>query len=305
MEYSSKVDLSQLPPPDLVETLDFEAIYDGMVERFLELWATKREARPELPEITVLNLETDPLATAFQVFAYREMQIRARINDAARSNLLAFARGGDLDQLAANFGVSRLVLAPATDDTPAQMESDQRLRRRVLLAIEAYSVAGPAGAYVYHALTAVPTLRDADAVFESPGRVTVVIMNTVEDPIPTADQSSTVALALSDQKVRPLTDMVSVVAPDVIEVDIVAELTIYPGPDGALVAEQARSRLNSWLKEMAFIGRDLRRSAIFSRLHVDGVMSVHLISPTEDVVVGRRAVVKVRSVDVTIAGVDT
>ncbi|THK38652.1 baseplate assembly protein [Ensifer sp. MPMI2T] len=304
MTYSSTVDLSQLPPPSLVEVIDFESIYDAMVAEFHRLWAEKRAARPELPEINVLNLETDPLATAFQVFAYREVLIRARINDAARSNLIAFAMGADLDQLAANFNVQRLVVTPARADAPAVMESDERLRRRVLLAIEAYSTAGPADSYVYHALTADPTLRDASAISPAPGAVTVTIMASQAQPVPTQNQLNKVALALSADDVRPLTDMVSVSAPQVVEVDIVASLTIYPGPDGAIVAQQARDRLNAWLVENAYLGRDLRRSAIFSRLHTEGVLSVDLQSPAADVIVGPRQAVKVNSVTVTISGVD-
>jgi phage-related baseplate assembly protein len=305
MDYSSSVDLSQLPPPDLVETLDFEAIYDAMVTNFQELWAAKRAANPALPEINVLNLETDPLASAFQAFATREVLLRSRINHAGRSNLLAFAMGGDLDQLAANYNVSRLVVTPATDQAPAVMETDDRLRRRVQLAIEAYSVAGPAGSYVFQAMTADPSLRDATAVSPAPGRVKVTIMKSATDPAPTTEQLSKVALALSADDVRPLTDMVSVVPPQIVETSIVAGLTIYPGPDGNIVAAQAKLKLEEWIRQIAFLGRDLRRSAIFSRLHVEGVMSVDLISPPADVVIGPGQAIKINSVTVTITGVDS
>lgn len=305
MDYTSTVDLSQLPPPDLVETIDFEVIYDEMVADFLALWAEKRAANPSLPEINVLNLETDPLATAFQVFAGREVKVRARINDAGRSNMIAFATGADLDQLAANFNVSRLVITAATGTTPAVLESDSRLRRRVLLKAEAFSVAGPSGAYEFHALTAVPALRDARAVKSAPGNVTVTIMNTAENPTPSNDDLQKVALALNDDSVRPLTDVVSVVAPAIVETDIVAAITVYPGPDGQVVVQNAIAKLNAFLLENAFIGRDLRRSAIFSRLHVEGVMSVDLPTPAADIVIGLGQVVKVNNVSVTIAGVDS
>lgn len=305
MDYSSTVDLSQLPPPDLVETLDFEAIYDAMVADFTRLWNEKRAANPTLPEINVLNLETDPLATAFQVFAYRETGIRSRINHVGRSNMLAFASRADLDQLAGNFNVTRQIVTPATADAPAVYETDLRFRRRVLLAIEAYSTAGPAGAYVYHALSADPTLRDATAVTPAPGRVQVVIMASGENPMPTSDQLSKVSLALSADTVRPLTDMVSVVGPEVVETDIVAGLTVYPGPDGNIVRQQALAKLTSWLATMSYLGRDIRRSAIFSQLHVEGVMSVDLISPAADIAVGPGQVVKVGNVSINITGTDS
>jgi phage-related baseplate assembly protein len=303
--YSSTVDLSQLPAPKLVEEFNIETIYNEMVADFLARWAARRVSRPSLPEITTLNLETEPVAIALQVAAAREAKVRARINDAAKSNLIAFASGSDLDQLAANLDVQRLTVQPATTDTAAVMESDERLRRRILLKAESFSGAGPAGAYVYYALTADPTLRDASAVSLFPGNVTVTLMATAAMPTPTSTQLSTVALALSADDVRPLTDSVSVLAPQIVDTPIVAELTIYPGPDGNIVQQKALEQVNAFIVENAYLGRNLARSAIFSRLHVEGVMGVNLTSPAEDVVIDSRQAIRITSVSVTVTGVDT
>jgi len=288
-----KIDLSTLPPPALIETLSFEGILAEMkadlIERFPEIEPT-------------LQIESTVVAKVLQVAAYREIMIRGRINDAALSLLLARAGGTDLDNLAANFGVKRLVVTPATEADPAVMESDDRLRRRVLLAIEAYSVAGPAGAYEYHALTAAPEIRDVKAIRSAPGHVVVTLMASFEEPEPTTEQRQRVMLALSEKTVRPLTDVVSVSSPEVIEIDINAELMIYPGPDGSVVADRARARLEEWLGEVGYLGRDLRRSAIFSRLHVEGVQSVALTSPTEDIIGEPRRAIKVGQINITIAG---
>jgi phage-related baseplate assembly protein len=302
---SNVIDVSLLPPPALVEALSFEEIYEAMRLDFLSRWSDRRSVDPTLPEIDILNLETDPLAVALQVCAYRELLIRARINDAACSNLLAFAAGADLDQLAANFNMTRLVVTPAVGDTQAVMETDDRFRRRLLVGIDAYSTAGPAGAYVYHALSAVPSLRDATAVSLSAGRVTVTIMNSAAAPLPTQEQLTTVTLALTDDSVRPMTDMVSVLPPNVVETSIVASISLYPGPDGSVVVANAIAKLNQFIEQNAYLGRDLRRSAIFSHLHVDGVLSVELTSPEADIVVGPREIVKITETTITIAGTGT
>ncbi|MGY6705925.1 baseplate assembly protein [Roseinatronobacter sp.] len=287
------IDLSTLPQPEVIETLSFEGILAEMkadlIERFPEVEA-------------ILQLESTLVAKVLQVAAYREILIRARINDAARALLLARAVGSDLDNKAADFGVKRLVITPATEAEPAVMEADDRLRRRVLLAIEAYSVAGPAGAYIYHAMTAAPELRDASAIQGSPGHVVVTLMASFDEPEPTTEQRQRVMLALSEKTVRPLTDVVSVSPPEVIEIDINAELMIYPGPDGSVVADRARAQLEQWLGEVGYLGRDLRRSAIFSRLHVDGVQSVALTSPAEDIIGGPRRAIKAGAINITIAG---
>ena len=289
------IDLSTVPAPDIVETVSFDVVFAAMKADLVTL----------LPDIApTLAQETSIAARILRVCAYREIVLRQRVNDAARALLIATATGADLEALAANFGVARLVVTAATSTAAAVMEDDDRLRRRILLAQEAYSVAGPAGAYIFHALTAVPSLRDASAISPEPGRVTVTLMRSASDPAPTSDHLTTVALALSDTAVRPLTDMVSVVAPNIIDVAIVAALTIYPGPDGAVVAANARTSLDAFLLTNAFLGRDLRRAALFSRLHVDGVQSVALASPAADVVIGMRDAVRITSITITVAGVD-
>lgn len=289
----TQLDISLLPPPQAVEPLSFEDILADLRGELVDL----------LPEIApTLALESTVVSKLLQACAYRELRVRARFNDGVLATLLARATGADLDNRAADYGVARLTLVPATDGAPAVMESDDRFRRRVLLAIDAYSVAGPAEAYVYHALTTLPWLRDATAVSPQPGKVIVTLMASREDPEPTAEDRAKVALALSADRVRPLTDMVSVAGPNIHEVAIEAELTIYPGPDGNVVAQNARDRLAAWLDEVAFLGRDLRRSAIVSRLHVEGVQSVALISPAEDIIATPRDAVVVVATDVSIAG---
>jgi len=300
------LDLSRLPPPQVIETLDFEVIRAELVADFNARWTALRVLDPDLPDIDVGRLETDPiLAVAFQNFAYRELLLRARINAGARAVLLAYSSGADLDNVAANFAVARLVVSPANGDTPAVMESDARLRRRVQLAPDAYSCAGPADAYVFWALTAVPSLRDASAVQDAPGSVVVTIMKTLADPVPTEGQIIDVAATLNAKDVRPLTDAVSVQPPGVQSTTIVAELFLYPGPDASPVLADALARLAALVDANGYIGRDLRLSAIYAALHVAGVQRVNLISPTGDIVVGETGVVKVTSTSVTVAGRDT
>jgi phage-related baseplate assembly protein len=48
-----------------------------------------------------------------EVGAYRKLLNRARINDAAKALLLAYAEGSDLEQLAGNVSLQRLVIQAA------------------------------------------------------------------------------------------------------------------------------------------------------------------------------------------------
>ncbi|PXB95471.1 baseplate assembly protein, partial [Pseudomonas aeruginosa] len=97
------IDLSQLPEPEVIENLDFETIYQELLGDFREAMAGEWAA----------EVESDPVLKLLQLAAYRELLLRARINDAARALMLAYASGADLDQIGAGFNVQRLLIRPA------------------------------------------------------------------------------------------------------------------------------------------------------------------------------------------------
>ncbi|MFL8014154.1 baseplate assembly protein, partial [Xanthomonas vasicola] len=153
------VDLSKLQAPDLIETLAFEAIFAEALAQFRRL----------MPEFSALT-EADPVYKLLQLFAARELLLRQRANDKAQQTMQAFATGTNLDHLGAQFGVARLVLDPGQPDNgiPPSYESDVDFRRRIQLAPEGFSVAGPEGAYIYHVLSASADVMDASATSPAP-----------------------------------------------------------------------------------------------------------------------------------------
>ncbi|UGA38914.1 baseplate J/gp47 family protein [Chromobacterium haemolyticum] len=156
------IDLTQLPPPDVIEALDFfETLFQSRKARLLA--AAPPDLRAGLA--AALQLDSEPLTMLLQEFAYNELLQRQRINEAARASLLAYAAGADLDNRAADYGVQRLLLQPANPDavppTPAEWEDDAALRRRCQMALEGLSVAGSRGAYLFHTLSASADIADA------------------------------------------------------------------------------------------------------------------------------------------------
>lgn len=292
---STAIDLSRLPPPDVVELLDFETIYARRRADFLARY----------PEFTAF-VESDPAIKLLEVGAYAELVLRQRINDAARSVLIAYALGGDLDHLAAVFGVTRRVITPANPPAVpvAVMESDEDLRRRVLLAPDSYSVAGPASAYVFHALSADGDVLDASAISPRPGEVTVSILSRTGDGTAAPALIAAVRDLLAGDEVRPLTDRVTVQSAELVPFDIVAGLTLYPGPDAQLILDTATAALEQLLTTNRRLGRNISRSAIIAALHVGGVQNVNLIEPVADVFIEQTEVPSVGAIDVTIAGFD-
>ena len=292
---STAIDLSRLPPPDVVEVLDFEAILAAVRSQFLSLY----------PQFSA-NVESDPVVKLLEVFAYRELNLRARINDAARSVLLAFAENADLDNLAALFGVSRQEIQPANEATgeAAVFENDDALRRRILLAPDSFSVAGPASAYVFHALSADAQVLDASAISPNPGEVTVSVLSRIGDGSAGAELVSIVADLLEGDSVRPLTDNVTVQSAEIISFNIDAQLTLYPGPDQQLILDTANAALDQLLESNRRLGRDITQSAIIAALHVAGVQNVVLVEPPADVVIDQTQAANINARAVTVTGFD-
>jgi phage-related baseplate assembly protein len=203
--------------------------------------------------------------------------------------MLAFSTGSDLDQMAANQGVERLT-----------GESDESLRRRTQLAPEAYNTAGSEGAYIYQALTADVTIRDASAVkINENGGIKISVMNSGSDPTPTTQQILNVVNRLNRKNIKPLTDVVSVAPVNVIRIEIVANVILYPGPDAGLVMADIGTALSKVRDRISLIGRDLTRSSIISALNQEGVQSVELIKPAQNIVANSDQCVIITSATIT------
>jgi phage-related baseplate assembly protein len=279
---SSAINLSRLAPPELVQKTDFETLLAERKAKLISLYPP--EKRAELA--ATLELESEPMVVLLQESCYREMYLVQKLNDAARALLLAYAIGSDLDHLAALLGVQRLVITPADPDkgTAAVMESDADLRTRVQLAPESFSVAGPVGAYIATALSADGRVLDAAAASPTPGTVLVTILARDGDGAADEDLVSTVAAAVGAEDVRPLTDLVTVQSAEIVGYEVEATIYTFPGPDGAVVLEQARKNLDTYIQDCHRIGREVVLSGLYSALHVDGVERVVLSKPAANVV---------------------
>jgi phage-related baseplate assembly protein len=271
---SPAIDLSRLPPPQIIDQPDFETRFDAKLARLIAL----------LPEFSAL-VESDPAYKLIEADAYDEMALVQAFVEGATQNLLAYARGANLDNLAAFYGLTRQEITPANPLTgaPAVMESDADLRERTLLAPHTYSVAGPERAYVGFARNAHPDVLDASAVSPAPTEVVVSVLSRTGDGTAPPVTLAAVTAALDDD-VRPMTDLVTVQSAEIINYDIVANLYRYAGPDPQLLLDTAEASLNAYLESARRLGRDVPRSALIAALHVGGIQRVELSSPAADVV---------------------
>lgn len=239
------------------------------------------------PAFTAL-VESDPAYKVLEVAAFRELLIRQRFNEGIKAVTLAYAIDSDLDQLAARYNVERLTITPANDNTvpptPAVMESNESLRRRVQLSFEGFSTAGPTGAYIFHTLGADARVLDANAVSPLPGQVEVAVLSNVGDGTATSDLLDAVMATLSDDDVRPLTDQVLVKSAEILNYSVSAVLTLYPGPDSAVVVAAAQAALNAYAEKSHRLARDVTLSGLYAALHQEGVQDVELVSPSASII---------------------
>lgn len=301
---SSLIDLSQLPPPEIVEALDFEALLSARKAAFLE------HCPPELQAdiSTTLTLESEPIVGLLQESSYRELILRERINEAACAVMLAFSRGQDLDHLVALFNVKRFVLHPgdaqAIPPVPPTLESDSALRLRAQQAFEGRSVAGPRNAYIYHALSADARVADISAESPAPAEVVVSVLARAGDGSAPADLLARVTAALNDENIRPLGDRVTVQGAQIMPYSVDAQLYLYPGPEAEPIYAAALAKLNTYTAAQRRLGRDIRRSALFAALHVEGVQRVELLQPVADMVLSKHQASYCEAVQLNIGGTD-
>lgn len=296
MSSFTAVDLSMLPPPQVVEPLDYETIFARKLARLIELD----------PTFTALT-EADPAFKILQVSAYDELLLRQRVNEAARAVMIAYAVDADLDQLAANFNIERLIITEgdtqAVPPVPPVYESDTALRRRVQLSFEAFTTAGSQGSYIFAALSASGLVRDANAISPGPGLVSVYVLSQEGNGTASEQLLEVVTGAVNAKSVRPMTDQVSMLSASVTEYQTQAVLTVYPGPDAELVRQAALAKAQEYAAAMHAMGYDVTQSGLHAALHQPGVQSVNLISPASlPLVMGDGEAAYCTAFNITLAG---
>ncbi|MCJ7454042.1 MAG: baseplate J/gp47 family protein [Wolbachia endosymbiont of Homalodisca vitripennis] len=241
--------------PNIVEKLSFEEIFSRMKEELIN-----RDA-----SFTAL-VESDPAMKVLEVAAWRELLLRQRINEAVKSNLLKFATGEDLDNLAEFYGVER-----------EKEEEDERFRKRIKAKIKGWSTGGN---YRYHALSADSRVKDALVESPIPGKVQISILSTTTGMV-SEELLEIVKKQVTRDDIRVLTDTVTVIGCNITEIDIHSRMSISP----VISKEEIKKQFIQKFELAKRLGWSVTRSWIIANLFVDGVENVELIEPKEDVMV--------------------
>ncbi|WP_368607603.1 baseplate assembly protein [Pseudomonas fulva] len=273
------IDLTALPAPAVLEALDFEETYQAEL-------ATYRQLMEDDGQEWSAPLESDPVTKLIELGSYRRLLNRARVNDASKALLLAYAKGTDLDQLAANVNLKRLVIQAedlaAVPPVPAVMEEDDALRERVQLVYEGLTTAGPRNSYILHARNASGLVADATAESPSPAVVVVTVLSLDGNGAAPADLLAAVAAQLNDDDVRPVADRVTVQSAQILPYKVEAKVyMVSNGPENEAILATCRERLQAWINPRRRLGVEVARSGVDAQLHINGVSRVELTAWTD------------------------
>lgn len=287
------INLQGLPPPNLIQPIDPEA---ELIEIRAE-FAAKFPANH--PMHAALTLESEPVNKILEVLAYRYSLKVSEINRTARSLMLAYANGADLDHIGVTYyRVQRKVLQVedlTTNPVTAEiLEDDIAYRDRLALSVEAETAAGSAGAYLFHALSASSQVFNASVDSPAPTEVDIYLSGQIEgdvldqlDKTVGVDQSAvdSVYAALVADDVRPLTDLVRVHSATAKAYRIDAVIYVKAGVSPQLILDSGLLALRDYLRSAFKPGARIATSRIIGALDVNGVSRIELSSPSIDVLV--------------------
>jgi phage-related baseplate assembly protein len=288
---SSAIDLTSLPIPQVIGEVSYNTIVSRQLAQFQAEWDALRGTFPDLPPYDVSMLETDPVVIINQSESYRELLLLARINEAARARLLAFAFGSDLDQLAVFYDVVRIF-----------GEDDTRLKLRVILAIQGRSTGGPKERYKSIVMNA--DLRVESVEVYRVGRsplINVAVYSTEPNGVASEDLLSVVTAALVDENVQLANDEFVVASAVRTVVNLAFDIWLLPDADEATVTRAVTALQDAWASEQT-LGRDLTVAWWTSKLMISGVHKVTATAPVADVIAPPAEALAIGTVTATLRG---
>jgi phage-related baseplate assembly protein len=275
----TQIDLSKYPAPDVLEAIDYETILGEIQTHFVgqfpvdEITAAEKGVPTQAKVELLLAIEGNLIVKQLEAYAYHAAGMRARVNDAAKATMLAYATGADLENLGAFYAVQR-----------KDGENDTDLRARIVIAIDGLSTAGPIGAYKFHGLSADPDVKDIAVDSPEPGQVRITVLSHSGNGIAPQQVIDAVLAALNDEDVRPLTDHVIVQAAAVADYTIDADIWCFSGVDSGAVRQAAEDAAAQYASDIHQLGYDVTDSGLKSALHQPGVQRVELITPSATIV---------------------
>lgn len=164
-------------------------------------------------------------------------------------------------------------------------ESDDSLRERIFTKPESFSVAGPSGAYEYFVKDCDSTILDVKVVGDNG---TVYIYFILKDgELPAQHLIDKVEKYLSDDTRRPLTDLVIVAKPNIVEYSVNIDYYINRSDQGSIktIEKAVKSAVDEYIIwQKSKIGRDINPSKLVAMVMNAGASRVVVNSPLYTVI---------------------
>lgn len=177
----------------------------------------------------------------------------------------------------------KAVLNTGTSSGGSETADDNTYFELMRTSLEAYSTAGPKGAYEYHAKAVSTAIADVCAInpIDKPGHVEIyAIMD--DGTIADSGTKQDIFEACNDDRVRPLTDIVEVCDPEEVEFDV--DLTFYVDQSTQKSINDIQVAVNAAVAEFvawqtAKIGRDINPTRLTWLLQNSGIKRAEITSP--------------------------
>jgi phage-related baseplate assembly protein len=181
----------------------------------------------------------------------------------------------------------------------AAQETTDRYRARLVTAPIAASTAGSEEGYRFHSASASQAIEDVAVLYPGGKQVRIVLL---DDDGSATELIPFVEAALNAEKVRPLTDELTVEASDVVTWELDAQLTLYKDADEGATLQAALDAAADYVQSRRRLGRMVDRGQVIAKLIVPGVHSCNLVEPASNVTPAADEWAKCTSASVVVTG---
>lgn len=168
-----------------------------------------------------------------------------------------------------------------TTEGGTEIESDEDLAERIYLAPGAYSTAGPEDAYLYRAKRYNASIGDVVATSNQTAGTVEIAFIMADGAVPGEEMIKGLQGYLRDNNIRPMTDLVTVAAPEEVTYSIDLSYYINRSDSSRAVSIQAavETAVADYQVWQRTIGRDINPSKLVELIMAAGAKRVEITAP--------------------------
>ena len=222
----------------------------------------------------------------FETVEYAEIPAGGRSVDVAAVCTVTGTEGnglapGELDTMVEPLPYIESVANTTETAGGAEKESDQSYAENIFLAPGAYSTAGPEGGYIFHARQFNPNVGNVVATSNQEAGTVDLVFILADGSTPGEEMIAGLQEYLRDNNVRPMTDLVTVSAPE--EVAYTIKLAYYINRSDSARAVTIQAAVETAVADYQVwqrtIGRDINPSKLVELIMAAGAKRVEITAP--------------------------